>query len=186
MSSISDQESMESANRPSDVPESEASAKEEASAAQAMPRVSKTVAAPSGFISKHKLRASISCLESQVNLILEELEELETTGTCNSVCSELLTVVDSTPDPLLPLTESHQPQSLELILMAFDRRQDKRAGGCELRQVVWTCQKPSTDQALDLITRKTELTPIFIEHSTLSQISHETEMIEHIVTFETT
>ncbi|GAB2222930.1 hypothetical protein Droror1_Dr00017062 [Drosera rotundifolia] len=92
--SISDQKSMESANRTTDAPESEAS----------MPRVSTTVPAPSGFISKHKLRASISCLQSQIDLILKELEELETTETCNSVCSELLSIVDSTPDPLLPLT----------------------------------------------------------------------------------
>ncbi|GAB2276167.1 hypothetical protein Dimus_010902, partial [Dionaea muscipula] len=43
--------------------------------------------ASSIFISKHRLRASISCLEYQINLILDELEDLKATGSSSSVCS---------------------------------------------------------------------------------------------------
>ncbi|KAI4375429.1 hypothetical protein MLD38_013295 [Melastoma candidum] len=56
------------------------------------------------FIGKHKLAASISALQTQITLIQDELKELETTGESSLVCKEILSSVESVPDPLIPET----------------------------------------------------------------------------------
>ncbi|KAM1313114.1 hypothetical protein ACFX2F_017183 [Malus domestica] len=57
------------------------------------------------FIGKHKLAASISHLESQIDIIQKELDHLETVGESSIVCKDLIATVESTSDPLLPWTK---------------------------------------------------------------------------------
>ncbi|KAK3224018.1 hypothetical protein Dsin_011043 [Dipteronia sinensis] len=57
------------------------------------------------FMGKHRLAAAISHLHNQINLIQEELNELETLGESSLVCNELISSVESLPDPLLPMTK---------------------------------------------------------------------------------
>ncbi|CAN1130597.1 Guanine nucleotide-binding protein subunit gamma 2 [Linum perenne] len=55
-----------------------------------------------GYFGKHRLTASLSILQLQIQSTQEELDQLESMGGCSAVCSELVTTVESTPDPLLP------------------------------------------------------------------------------------
>ncbi|KAE9609198.1 putative G-protein gamma [Lupinus albus] len=57
------------------------------------------------FFGKHRLQAAISQLNNQINIIQEELEELETIGESSKVCQNIISSVESIPDPLLPLTK---------------------------------------------------------------------------------
>ncbi|KAB2619171.1 guanine nucleotide-binding protein subunit gamma 1-like [Pyrus ussuriensis x Pyrus communis] len=57
------------------------------------------------FIGKHKLAASISHLEKQIDIIQKELDHLETVGESSIVCKDLIATVESTSDPLLPWTK---------------------------------------------------------------------------------
>ncbi|XP_068329017.1 guanine nucleotide-binding protein subunit gamma 1-like [Pyrus communis] len=57
------------------------------------------------FIGKHKLAASISHLENQIDIIQKELDHLETVGESSIVCKDLIATVESTSDPLLPWTK---------------------------------------------------------------------------------
>ncbi|KAI9106555.1 hypothetical protein K1719_022083 [Acacia pycnantha] len=54
------------------------------------------------FIGKHRLQAAISHLNNEITIIEEELEKLETMDKSSSVCQELISSVESIPDPLLP------------------------------------------------------------------------------------
>ncbi|XP_028779374.1 guanine nucleotide-binding protein subunit gamma 2 [Neltuma alba] len=54
------------------------------------------------FVGKHRLQAAISQLNNEINIIEGELEQLETMGESSSVCKELISRVESIPDPLLP------------------------------------------------------------------------------------
>ncbi|KAI5656698.1 hypothetical protein M9H77_25491 [Catharanthus roseus] len=58
-----------------------------------------------GFMGKHRMTAAISYLEQQIQIIQEELDQLETLGQSSTVCKELVTSVESAPDPLLPVTK---------------------------------------------------------------------------------
>ncbi|CAJ2674883.1 unnamed protein product [Trifolium pratense] len=60
-----------------------------------------TVSFP-GFYGKHRLQASISNLNNQINILQEELEKLETIGECSTICKDVISSVESNPDPLLP------------------------------------------------------------------------------------
>ncbi|WCJ44376.1 Guanine nucleotide-binding protein subunit gamma 2 [Euphorbia peplus] len=51
---------------------------------------------------KHRLAAAISHLQNEINFLQEELEQLETLGESSLVCKELISSVESIPDPLLP------------------------------------------------------------------------------------
>ncbi|KAF8020859.1 hypothetical protein BT93_G1308 [Corymbia citriodora subsp. variegata] len=62
-------------------------------------------AEPTPFIGKHRLAASITHLQNQITIIQEELEELETIGEASLVCRELISSIESVPDPLLPATK---------------------------------------------------------------------------------
>ncbi|XP_030539561.1 guanine nucleotide-binding protein subunit gamma 2-like [Rhodamnia argentea] len=62
-------------------------------------------AEPAAFVGKHRLAASITHLQNQINFIQEELEELETIGESSLVCKELISSIASVPDPLLPATK---------------------------------------------------------------------------------
>ncbi|TQE10547.1 hypothetical protein C1H46_003785 [Malus baccata] len=57
------------------------------------------------FIGKHKLAASISHLQNQIDIIQKELDQLETIGESSIVCKDLIASVESTSDPLLPWTK---------------------------------------------------------------------------------
>ncbi|XP_074270369.1 guanine nucleotide-binding protein subunit gamma 2-like isoform X1 [Silene latifolia] len=59
---------------------------------------------PSNFIGRHRLQAALSHLDQQINIFQEELNELDSVGGPSTVCNELITGVESTPDPLLPET----------------------------------------------------------------------------------
>ncbi|KAJ6920071.1 hypothetical protein NC651_013863 [Populus alba x Populus x berolinensis] len=57
---------------------------------------------PNNFLSKHRMVAAITQLQNQINFIQEELDQLDTLGESSIVCEELLSSVESIPDPLLP------------------------------------------------------------------------------------
>ncbi|KAJ6412649.1 hypothetical protein OIU84_005654 [Salix udensis] len=57
---------------------------------------------PNKFLSKHRMVAAITLLQNQINFIQEELDQLDTFGESSIVCEELLSKVESIPDPLLP------------------------------------------------------------------------------------
>ncbi|XP_024020779.1 guanine nucleotide-binding protein subunit gamma 2-like [Morus notabilis] len=57
------------------------------------------------FLGRHRLSASISYLNNQINIIQEELNELETVGQSSILCKELLSSLENIPDPLLPMTK---------------------------------------------------------------------------------
>ncbi|XP_020210535.1 guanine nucleotide-binding protein subunit gamma 2 [Cajanus cajan] len=59
---------------------------------------------PSGFIGKHRLQAAINHLNNQITILEEELEKLETIGESSTVCKDVISSVESIPDPLLPFT----------------------------------------------------------------------------------
>ncbi|KAK4842235.1 hypothetical protein QYF36_018073 [Acer negundo] len=65
------------------------------------------------FMGKHRLAATISHLQNQINLIQEELEQLETLGESSLVCDQLISSVESIPDPLLPMTKAPADDSWE-------------------------------------------------------------------------
>ncbi|KAK7293565.1 hypothetical protein RJT34_16433 [Clitoria ternatea] len=56
-----------------------------------------------GFIGKHRLQAAITHLNNQITIIEEELEKLETIGESSTVCNDVISSVESIPDPLLPI-----------------------------------------------------------------------------------
>ncbi|KDP32845.1 hypothetical protein JCGZ_12137 [Jatropha curcas] len=57
-----------------------------------------------GFLGKHRMAAAISHLQNQIIFLQEELDQLETLGESSIVCKELISSVESIPDPLLPLS----------------------------------------------------------------------------------
>ncbi|KAG4933911.1 hypothetical protein AAZX31_17G188700 [Glycine max] len=61
---------------------------------------------PGGFIGKHRLQAAITNLNNQISILQEELEKVETIGESSTVCKDLISSVESIPDPLLPFTKS--------------------------------------------------------------------------------
>ncbi|CAJ1972172.1 unnamed protein product [Sphenostylis stenocarpa] len=58
-----------------------------------------------GFIGKHRLQAALTHLNNQITILQEELEKVETIGESSTVCKDLISSVESTPDPLLPCTK---------------------------------------------------------------------------------
>ncbi|XP_075641511.1 guanine nucleotide-binding protein subunit gamma 2-like [Castanea sativa] len=59
---------------------------------------------PTNFFGKHRMSAAITNLQSQINAIQEELDQVEALGKSSAVCQELISSVESIPDPLLPST----------------------------------------------------------------------------------
>ncbi|TKY58213.1 Guanine nucleotide-binding protein subunit gamma 2 [Spatholobus suberectus] len=57
---------------------------------------------PGGFIGKHRLQAAITHLNDQISILQEELEKVETIGESSTVCKDVISSVESIPDPLLP------------------------------------------------------------------------------------
>uniref|UniRef100_A0A2C9U1J9 Uncharacterized protein n=2 Tax=Manihot esculenta TaxID=3983 RepID=A0A2C9U1J9_MANES len=55
---------------------------------------------PKGFLGKHRMAAAISDLQSQINFLQEELDQLEELGEASIVCREIISSVESIPDPL--------------------------------------------------------------------------------------
>ncbi|KAL8536694.1 hypothetical protein ACS0TY_012040 [Phlomoides rotata] len=64
-----------------------------------------SMSSPQGVpnMGKHRMSAAISFLNQQIQLIQDELDELETIGGVSTVCPDLVTSIDSVPDPLLPV-----------------------------------------------------------------------------------
>uniref|UniRef100_A0A2P2Q977 G protein gamma domain-containing protein n=1 Tax=Rhizophora mucronata TaxID=61149 RepID=A0A2P2Q977_RHIMU len=60
---------------------------------------------PDGFLGRHRMAAAITRLQSQINLLQEELDQLEKLGKSSIACERLVSSVESVPDPLLPLTK---------------------------------------------------------------------------------
>ncbi|XP_050366874.1 guanine nucleotide-binding protein subunit gamma 2-like [Argentina anserina] len=54
------------------------------------------------FVGKHRMAAAISHLHTQINIIQEELNELETVSESSIVCKEFVASIESISDPLLP------------------------------------------------------------------------------------
>lgn len=59
---------------------------------------------PSTFIGRHRLQAAISHLDQQIRVIQDELDQLDSMDGTSTVCNELISAVESAPDPLLPMT----------------------------------------------------------------------------------
>ncbi|CAN4077203.1 unnamed protein product [Withania somnifera] len=61
---------------------------------------------PGHFVmGKHRMAAAISSLDQQIQFIQEELDKLESYGEASIVCKEFISVVESKPDALLPVTK---------------------------------------------------------------------------------
>ncbi|XP_021744152.1 guanine nucleotide-binding protein subunit gamma 1-like [Chenopodium quinoa] len=60
---------------------------------------------PSNFIGRHRLQAAISHLEQQIQYIQSEIDDLDTIGGPSTVCNEIISGIESVPDPLLPMTK---------------------------------------------------------------------------------
>ncbi|XP_021715769.1 guanine nucleotide-binding protein subunit gamma 1-like [Chenopodium quinoa] len=60
---------------------------------------------PSNFIGRHRLQAAISHLDQQIQYIQSELDDLDTIGGPSTVCNEIISGIESVPDPLLPMTK---------------------------------------------------------------------------------
>ncbi|XP_008786059.2 guanine nucleotide-binding protein subunit gamma 1-like [Phoenix dactylifera] len=55
---------------------------------------------------KHRILAELKRLDQEARFLEEELEELEKTERVSAALQELLLIVESTPDPLLPVTNA--------------------------------------------------------------------------------
>ncbi|XP_050219368.1 guanine nucleotide-binding protein subunit gamma 2 [Mercurialis annua] len=53
---------------------------------------------------KHRIQAELKRLEQESRFLEEELEQLDKMGKASTACIEMLTIVDTRPDPLLPIT----------------------------------------------------------------------------------
>ncbi|KAK9137511.1 hypothetical protein Sjap_008105 [Stephania japonica] len=53
---------------------------------------------------KHRILAELKRLEQETRSLEDELQELERTEKVSVACQELLLMIDSRPDPLLPVT----------------------------------------------------------------------------------
>lgn len=53
---------------------------------------------------KHRVQAELKRLEQEANFLEEELEKLEKMEGASALCKEILTDVETRPDPLLPVT----------------------------------------------------------------------------------
>ncbi|XP_073135171.1 guanine nucleotide-binding protein subunit gamma 1-like [Henckelia pumila] len=53
---------------------------------------------------KHRIAAELKRLEQETRFLEEELELIEKTGKVSFACKELLSSIETTPDPLLPIT----------------------------------------------------------------------------------
>ncbi|KAL9227181.1 hypothetical protein vseg_002905 [Gypsophila vaccaria] len=68
------------------------------------PTTTSSAKTPVNFIGRHRLQAAISHLDQQIKTFQDELNELDSIGGPSTVCNELISGVESAPDPLLPLT----------------------------------------------------------------------------------
>ncbi|PON72998.1 G-protein gamma-like domain containing protein [Parasponia andersonii] len=68
-------------------------------------KTTKVVKSYPTFLGRHRMSAAISHLNNQINIIEVELNELETVGQSSIVCKELVSSLETIPDPLLPTTE---------------------------------------------------------------------------------
>ncbi|XP_058202236.1 guanine nucleotide-binding protein subunit gamma 2-like [Rhododendron vialii] len=53
---------------------------------------------------KHRISAELKRLEQESRSLEEELEQLEKMGSASASCNEMLSMVETKPDPLLPVT----------------------------------------------------------------------------------
>ncbi|XP_057467393.1 guanine nucleotide-binding protein subunit gamma 2-like [Actinidia eriantha] len=53
---------------------------------------------------KHRISAELKRLEQETRFLEEELEQLEKMEVASAACKELLSIVETKPDPLLPVT----------------------------------------------------------------------------------
>ncbi|KAL8100177.1 guanine nucleotide-binding protein subunit gamma 2-like [Apium graveolens] len=54
---------------------------------------------------KHRILAELKRLEQEARFLQEELDQLEKLEKASAACNELLSIVETRPDPLLPLTK---------------------------------------------------------------------------------
>ncbi|KAL5558286.1 hypothetical protein UlMin_034497 [Ulmus minor] len=54
------------------------------------------------FMGRHRMQAAISFLTNQINIMQDELNELNTVGESSIVCKEIISSIETIPDPLLP------------------------------------------------------------------------------------
>ncbi|KAJ7979964.1 guanine nucleotide-binding protein subunit gamma 2-like [Quillaja saponaria] len=53
---------------------------------------------------KHRIQAELKRLEQEARFLEEELEQLERMEKASASCKEMLSTVETRPDPLLPVT----------------------------------------------------------------------------------
>ncbi|XP_047323618.1 guanine nucleotide-binding protein subunit gamma 2-like [Impatiens glandulifera] len=53
---------------------------------------------------KHRISAELKRLEQETRFLEEELEKLERIENASAACKEMLSILETKPDPLLPLT----------------------------------------------------------------------------------
>ncbi|XP_010279294.1 PREDICTED: guanine nucleotide-binding protein subunit gamma 1-like [Nelumbo nucifera] len=76
---------------------------------------------------KHRILAELKRLEQETRFLEEELEELEKTDKVSAACEELLTNIETRPDPLLPVTNGPTNPSWDRW---FEGPQDSKGCRC--------------------------------------------------------
>uniref|UniRef100_A0A7N0U249 G protein gamma domain-containing protein n=2 Tax=Kalanchoe fedtschenkoi TaxID=63787 RepID=A0A7N0U249_KALFE len=62
------------------------------------------LAPPTDTRGKHRVLAELKRVEQEARFLEEELQKLETTEDVSTLCLELLQLIETKPDPLLPVT----------------------------------------------------------------------------------
>ncbi|GLU03587.1 hypothetical protein SLE2022_207770 [Rubroshorea leprosula] len=78
---------------------------------------------------KHQILAELKRVEQESKFLEEEIEELERTNNLSTVCEELLSDIESRPDPLLPLTHGAINSSWDRW---FEGPQDSEGCRCQI------------------------------------------------------
>ncbi|KAF4351348.1 hypothetical protein CsatB_026298 [Cannabis sativa] len=76
---------------------------------------------------RHRIQAELKRLEQETRFLEEELEQLERMERASAACNEMLSNIETRPDPLLPVT--HGPLS-PLWDRWFEGPQDSKGCRC--------------------------------------------------------
>ncbi|XP_057476642.1 guanine nucleotide-binding protein subunit gamma 2-like [Actinidia eriantha] len=76
---------------------------------------------------KHRISAELKRLEQETRCLEEELAQLERMDAASSACNEILSIVETKPDPLLPVTNGPTNPSWDRW---FEGSQDSQSCRC--------------------------------------------------------
>ncbi|KAK8507301.1 hypothetical protein V6N13_070089 [Hibiscus sabdariffa] len=82
---------------------------------------------PADTRGKHRIQAELKRLEQEARFLEEELEQIERMENASAACKEMLSNVETIPDPLLPITSG--PVNLSWDLW-FEGPQESKGCKC--------------------------------------------------------